>query len=97
MKRTLLFLVAAATLFSLATPSFAQNRDQISPKAQERITREVRHELLMLPYFGVFDNIAFPLRATSGGSSGRLGWTPTLRVLVHHILAYHTKYARRIL
>jgi hyperosmotically inducible periplasmic protein len=59
MKRTLLFLVAAATLFSLATPSFAQNRDQISPKGQERITREVRHELLMLPYFGVFDNIAF--------------------------------------
>jgi hyperosmotically inducible periplasmic protein len=28
-------------------------------RAQERITREVRHELLMLPYFGVFDNIAF--------------------------------------
>ncbi|MGB7820555.1 MAG: BON domain-containing protein, partial [Candidatus Sulfotelmatobacter sp.] len=24
-----------------------------------RITREVRHELLMLPYFGVFDYIAF--------------------------------------
>ena len=34
-------------------------RGQASPKSQERITKEVRHELLMLPYFGVFDNIAY--------------------------------------
>jgi hyperosmotically inducible protein len=52
------FLVVIA-LFSLATLVFAQDRDQPSAKSQERITREVRHELLMLPYFGVFDNIAF--------------------------------------
>jgi hyperosmotically inducible protein len=32
-----------------------------SPKAQARITREVRHKLLMLSDFGVFDNIAFRL------------------------------------
>src|SRR5260370_32538139 len=30
-----------------------------SARATDRITREVRHELLMLPYFGVFDNIAY--------------------------------------
>jgi hyperosmotically inducible periplasmic protein len=52
-------LVVVVTLLSLATLGFTQNRDQPSAKAQERITREVRHELLMLPYFGVFDNIAF--------------------------------------
>ena len=34
-------------------------RDQTSAKSQERITKEVRHELLMLPWFGVFDNIAY--------------------------------------
>jgi hyperosmotically inducible protein len=34
-------------------------RNQPSARAQERIQREVRHELLMLPYFTVFDNIAF--------------------------------------
>jgi len=34
-------------------------RDQPSARSQERIEKEVRHELLMLPYFGVFDNIAF--------------------------------------
>ena len=52
-------LVVVVTLLSLATMGSTQNRDQPSAKAQERITREVRHELLMLPYFGVFDNIAF--------------------------------------
>src|SRR5271169_1064488 len=52
-------LVLGITLFSLATLGVAQDRDQPSAKAQERITREVRHELLMLPYFGVFDYIAF--------------------------------------
>jgi hyperosmotically inducible protein len=57
MKRK--FLVVVVMLLSLAVLSFAQNRDQPSGKAQDRITREVRHELLMLPYFGVFDNIVF--------------------------------------
>ena len=50
--------VVAAVLL-LATLGFAQDRDQPSAKSQERIIKEVRHELLMLPYFGVFDYIAF--------------------------------------
>jgi hyperosmotically inducible protein len=57
MKRKV--LVVIVTLLALATLGFSQDRDQPSAKAQERITKEVRHELLMLPYFGVFDNIAF--------------------------------------
>jgi hyperosmotically inducible protein len=57
MKRKL--LVVVVTLLSLATLGSTQNRDQLSAKGQERVTREVRHELLMLPWFGVFDNIAY--------------------------------------
>jgi hyperosmotically inducible protein len=57
MKFTKSVLVIA--LLSVATLGSAQDRDQPSAKSQERITREVRHELLMLPYFGVFDNIAY--------------------------------------
>jgi len=57
MKRKL--PVVAVVLFSLATLGLAQDRGQPSSKSQDRIVREVRHELLMLPYFGVFDNIAF--------------------------------------
>lgn len=49
------------TALTLASASFAQDaqRDQPSAKSQDRISREVRHELLMLPYFGVFDNIGY--------------------------------------
>ena len=51
--------VVALALLSLASLGIAQDRGQASAKTQERIVREVRHELLMLPYFGVFDYIAF--------------------------------------
>ena len=46
-----------------ASAALSQQRDQtFSPKAQARITKEVRHRILMLSDFGVFDNIAFQLR-----------------------------------
>jgi hyperosmotically inducible protein len=57
MQRRLLAVVIA--LFSLVMLAVTQDRNQPSARSQERITREVRHEILMLPYFGVFDNIAF--------------------------------------
>src|ERR1700694_4310166 len=56
MKHKLLILFAG--LLVSATLGTAQDA-QPSTKAQERIIKEVRHELLMLPYFGVFDYIAF--------------------------------------
>jgi len=49
--------VLALALFALAALSVTHS--QTSNKGQERIAKEVRHELLMLPYYGVFDNIAF--------------------------------------
>jgi hyperosmotically inducible protein len=55
MKHQLLMLLAG--LLALTTLGTAQ--DQPSARSQERVTKEVRHELLMLPYFGVFDYIAF--------------------------------------
>ena len=39
-------------------PVSAQQRE-VSPKAGEHIQKEVRHELLMLPYLDVFDNLAY--------------------------------------
>jgi hyperosmotically inducible periplasmic protein len=54
-------LVVFAGLLALTSLGLTQDtqRDQPSAKSQERITKEVRHELLMLPYFGVFDYIAY--------------------------------------
>ncbi len=56
MKHKLLIFLTG--LLALATTGVAQDT-QPSSKAEERIVKEVRHELLMLPYFGVFDYIAF--------------------------------------
>ena len=55
------FPILLLSLLVLVTLGAAQDaqRDQPSAKSQERIIKEVRHELLMLPYFGVFDNIAY--------------------------------------
>lgn len=47
---TLYGLVLAA---ALALPVFSANQPM------DRVSREVRHELVMLPYYGVFDNLAF--------------------------------------
>jgi len=55
---TLVFCLLTA-LCSLRVAAQNAQRGQPTAKSEERITREVRHELLMLPYFGVFDNIAF--------------------------------------
>jgi osmotically-inducible protein OsmY len=67
MKRGL--FVLAISLFVLETLGVAQNqpaqRDQPSVRGQERITKEVRHELLMLPWFGVFDNIAYKVEGAT--------------------------------
>jgi len=47
-------LFVLAVFVFLSRPSPAQ-----SARGQERIQKEVRHELVMLPYYGVFDNLAY--------------------------------------
>jgi hyperosmotically inducible protein len=45
-------------LLAIASPVVAQERE-VSPKAVERIQKEVRHELVMLPFLTVYDNLAY--------------------------------------
>jgi hyperosmotically inducible periplasmic protein len=47
------------TVVLLASTLFAQ--EQVASKIEERIQREVRHELLMLPYYTVFDDLAYEI------------------------------------
>ena len=44
-------LVALSTILLVAQPA--------SSNGQQRIIKEVRHELVMLPYYGVFDNLSY--------------------------------------
>ncbi len=52
-------LFVACIILTLSSAVFAQQASQASARATERITREVRHELLMLPYLNVFDYLAY--------------------------------------
>lgn len=60
----LAFLVIGAQM--LAPSSFAAGKNQDhrdafvrGPADESRIAREVRHELVMLPYYGIFDDLAY--------------------------------------
>jgi hyperosmotically inducible protein len=80
-KRGLLALAALLVVFPLQAQ---KSKDKIAaagnstPKAQDRITREVRHELVMLPYYGVFDNLVYRV---DGGTVTLMGQVtrPTLK------------------
>jgi hyperosmotically inducible protein len=65
--------------FCLTTSLFAQNSSQLSSRGTERISKEVRHEILLLPYYGVFDVISY--KADPNGTVTLTGFVtrPTLK------------------
>jgi hyperosmotically inducible protein len=76
-------LIAAAG----AIPSIAQDKrssaDRINnlrtgAMGEDSITREVRHELLMLPYYGVFDNLGYRVDGHAVTLAGQVT-RPTLK------------------
>lgn len=86
MTRFLLFVVLASNLLlSVLASQTLQAQDQatqgaaLSPASLERITREVHHELVMLPFYGVFDNLAY--KVDPDGTVTLVGQTvrPTLK------------------
>ena len=70
-------LFVACTILALGSAVLGQVAES-SARATERITREVRHELLMLPYFGVFDNIAYKVDGYNVTLMGQVS-RPTLK------------------
>ncbi|HTS62915.1 MAG TPA: BON domain-containing protein [Candidatus Acidoferrales bacterium] len=49
-----------------------------SQAAQDRLVKEVRHELVMLPYYGVFDNLAYKVDGSAVTLLGQVT-RPTLK------------------
>jgi len=54
-----------ALMFVLLSATSLFGQQQALDPAQARIQKEVRHELLMLPYFGVFDNIEYQVNGNT--------------------------------
>ena len=77
-----LCMVTVTVLFT-ATQGFSQKGDrdrstQPGARSEDRITREVRHELVMLPYYGVFDNLAYRVDGSTVTLMGQVT-RPTLK------------------
>jgi len=58
LTRLICFIGLWMTIFSPASPTIiGQQRNE--KKMQENLAKEVRHQLLLLPYYSVFDNLLF--------------------------------------
>jgi hyperosmotically inducible protein len=84
MKKCLLAALALPLIFSMAVLASAAIQDNqpagaLSQKSIDRIYREVHHELVMLPFYGVFDNLAY--KVEPDGSVTLIGQVarPTLK------------------
>lgn len=53
-------------------------RTDLSSKATERLQEEVRHELVMLPFYGVFDNLEYSINSDTVNLMGQVT-RPTLK------------------
>ena len=76
-------LLLALSVASTA-PAQAQSRSRLSG-AQESLMKEVRHELVMLPYYGVFDNLAFRVNGSQVELYGQVT-RPTLKSAAEQVV-----------
>ena len=65
-KRRLLssaLLIVSMSLRSLSCAAAAPQK-QTEPKAEQNLIKEVRHQLVLLPYYSVFDNLSFQVQGS---------------------------------
>jgi hyperosmotically inducible protein len=81
LRASLLFVgvIVCVTASATATRAYARAQGHEQDPRVKRLIREVRHELNLLPYYGVFDNLAF--KVEPGGKVTLLGQVrkPTLK------------------
>jgi hyperosmotically inducible periplasmic protein len=70
---------SASSGTTAASTNTTAQRSNLSEPALQRITQEVRHQLVMLPYYSVFDNLAY--KVSPDGTVTLLGQVldPTLK------------------
>lgn len=52
--------------------STQSSEETLSPEIEARLINEVRHKLIMLPYFGVFDNLEFSINGRTVTLEGQV-------------------------
>lgn len=71
-------LVFPAVLLMASAVWGQGNQTQVPQQAEERIQREVRHQLLLLPYLTVFDNLSYKVQGYTVTLMGQVT-RPTLK------------------
>jgi hyperosmotically inducible protein len=62
----------AMMLLLLVAAQVAGQRAEKHPKVDENLSRAVHHQLLMLPYYSVFDNLAYTINGSEVTLSGQV-------------------------
>jgi len=85
-SKVLLIAPVVALLLFVAAVVPAAEGQPLDQKSLDRITKEVRHELVMLPFYGVFDNLAYKVDAD--GTVTLLGQVarPTLKSSAENVV-----------
>jgi hyperosmotically inducible periplasmic protein len=69
-------LLLGSSLSFVSVVSYAQGKQQNEPR--QNLIREVRHQLVLLPYYSVFDNLAFKVEGDTVTLEGQVV-RPTLK------------------
>jgi len=62
-RRILLSALLVIMPFS-SLPAASASQQQNEPKAEQNLIKEVRHQLVLLPYYSVFDNLSFQIQGS---------------------------------
>jgi hyperosmotically inducible protein len=65
MKTWMKLTIAAIVALGVTGGVGAQNKPPASGRGQARVEKEVHHELVMLPFFGVFDNFEYKVEGST--------------------------------
>lgn len=63
-RRILLSVLLVLTPFTSLLERAAASQNQTEPKGEQNLIREVRHQLVLLPYYSVFDNLSFRIQGS---------------------------------
>src|SRR5260370_1182214 len=87
MKKTMIVaLIMTAGLMARVKDPVVQHQDSwVGTREETRIAKEVRHELLSLPYFGVFDDLGFNVNGSEVTLVGSVV-RPTLKSDAEHVV-----------
>jgi len=80
-------LLTVAVILGVASAPAQQKGEaaRVGDRARTRVEREVRHELVMLPYYNVFDNLSFRVDGSTVTLMGQVT-RPTLKSDAEHVV-----------